>query len=153
MKTDLSARFGFLVRETATLYGQQFDRRAREELGLSQAQVRLLWKLSHHPVEPPSQAELAQSLGITPMAVATMCDRLAAAGWVERRPHASDRRVNQLHILPKATEALAHAVRIGDELTAAVLRDLSAAERKQLVALLARAREGLLAADAKEATP
>lgn len=144
MKTDLSQRFGFLVNELGRLYSQQFDRRAREELGLSQAQVRLLAMLAAHDDVPVSQADLALKVGVTPMAVAALCDRMAAAGWLERRPHPEDRRVNHLHILPKARKALEQAMVIGDELTGAVLGGFSAAERRQLVALLQRAREGLL---------
>src|SRR5436190_14663106 len=99
MKSALSARFGFLVNDVSRQYSQQFDRLARERLGLSQAQCRLLAVLAwHEGREPLSQAELAQKLGLTAMAVATMCDRLAAAGWVERRAHPEDRRVNHLHI-------------------------------------------------------
>ena len=92
-----------------------------------------------------SQAELAQKTGLTAMAVATMCDRLCAAGWIERRPHPEDRRVNRLHIRPAAREALEGAMAIGDELTAQALGGLQAAERTQLLALLGRTRAGLLA--------
>lgn len=145
MKFSLARRFGFLVNEVGRLYSQQFDRRAREELGLSQAQCRLLVVLSSHETgEPTSQAELAQRMGLTPMAVATLCDRMAAAGWIERRPSATDRRANELHMKPQAREALARALAIGDELTGQTLAALTAAERTQLVALLAKAREGLL---------
>jgi DNA-binding MarR family transcriptional regulator len=145
MKFSLTRRFGFLVNEVGRLYSQQFDRLAREELGLSQAQCRLLVVLSAHEAgEPVSQAELAQRMGLTPMAVATLCDRMAAAGWIERRPSATDRRVNELHMQPRAQAALARALAIGDELTGRALAGLSAAERTQLVALLAKAREGLL---------
>lgn len=142
----LSQRFGFLVNELGRLYSQQFDREARERLGLSQAQCRLLFMLAtHEEDEPLSQAELAEKVGVSAMAVTTMCDRLAAAGWIERRPSPQDRRVNQLHILPKARKALERALAIGDELTERVFADFSAAERKQLISLLSRAREGLLA--------
>jgi DNA-binding MarR family transcriptional regulator len=145
MKFSLTRRFGFLVNEVGRLYSQQFDRLAREELGLSQAQCRLLVVLSAHEAgEPVSQAELAQRMGLTPMAVATLCDRMAAAGWIERRPSATDRRVNELHMQPRAQAALARALAIGDDLTGRTLAGLSAAERTQLVALLAKAREGLL---------
>lgn len=151
MKTDLSHRFGFLVNELGRLYSQQFDRRAREELGLTQAQVRLLVVLASHDDAPISQADLATEVGVTPMAVAALCDRLAAAGWLERRPHPEDRRVNHLHMLPKARRALQQAMAIGDELTGSVLGGFSAAERRQLVALLQRAREGLLVLGSEEA--
>ena len=145
MKPALSGRFGFLVNEVSRLYSQQFDRLAREKLGLSQAQCRLLAVLAwHEGDEAMSQAGLAQKTGLTAMAVATMCDRLAAAGWIERRAHPGDRRVNHLHIKPSARKALERALGLADELTAATLAGLGTAERKQLLALLARAREGLL---------
>jgi DNA-binding MarR family transcriptional regulator len=143
---QITERFGFLVNELGRLYSQQFDREARERLGLSQAQCRLLFTLARHEEdEPLSQAELAARVGVSAMAVTTMCDRLAAGGWIERRPSPDDRRVNRLHIQPKARKALDKALQLGDELTERVLADFSAAERKQLIALLARAREGLLA--------
>jgi DNA-binding MarR family transcriptional regulator len=155
MKHIVTARFGFLVNEVGRLYSHQFDRLAREKLGLSQAQCRLLAALAWHEGEQPlSQAELAQKTGLTPMAVATMCDRLAAAGWIERRPHPEDRRVNRLHIKPNARKALERAMAIADELTAGTLAALSAAERAQLLALLGKARQGLLALNpSKDATP
>ena len=146
MKPALSARFGFLVNELARLYSQQFDRLAREQLGLSQAQCRLLAALAWHEGEQAmSQAELAHKTGLTAMAVATMCDRLSAAGWIERRPHPEDRRVNCLHIRPSARKALERALEIGDELTNATLAGLAAGERAQLFKLLGKARETLLA--------
>jgi DNA-binding MarR family transcriptional regulator len=145
MKFSLTRRFGFLVNEIARTYSQQFDRRAREELGLSQAQVRLLAVLSAHDSgEPISQAELAQRMGLTPMAVTSLCDRMAAAGWIERRPSPSDRRANELYVRPKARDALTQALAIGDELSSRTLASLTAAERTQLLALLAKARDGLL---------
>lgn len=147
MEKPLTQRFGFLVKELAGLYSQQFDREARERLGLSQAQCRLLFVLaSHEDDQPLSQAELAEKVGVSAMAVTTMCDRLAAGGWIERRPSPNDRRINRLHIQPKARKALDRALALGDELTDRVFTGFSAVERKQLIALLGRAREGLLAA-------
>ena len=150
MKSAVAGRFGFLVNEVSRQYSQQFDRLARERLGLTQAQCRLLAILAWHEEEPMSQAVLAQKIGLTAMAVATMCDRLEAAGWIERRAHPEDRRVNRLHIRPAARKALEKAMAIGDELTGRALAGLSAAERTQLLALLAKARTGLLALNAAE---
>ena len=151
MKTSLAGRFGFLVNDVSRQYSQQFDRLSRERLGLSQAQCRLLAALAWHEGEAPlSQSELAQKLGLTAMAVATMCDRLAAAGWIERRAHPEDRRINQLHIKPAARKTLDRALAIGDELTGRALAGLSASERTQLLSLLARAREGVIAVASEE---
>jgi DNA-binding MarR family transcriptional regulator len=145
-RPHLSQRFGFLVNELGRLYSHQFDREARERLGLSQAQCRLLFTLAtHEEDEPLSQAELAEKVGVSAMAVTTMCDRLAAGGWIERHPSPHDRRVNRLHIQPKARKALDRAMAIGDELTERVFAGFTATDRKHLIALLGRAREGLLA--------
>ena len=48
MKRDFSQRFGFLVNDVAKLYGEQFDRLARERIGLSRAQCRVLGALAMH---------------------------------------------------------------------------------------------------------
>jgi DNA-binding MarR family transcriptional regulator len=145
MKYDVTRRFGFLVSDVAKVYGDQFDALARERIGLSRAQVKLLSVLAmnegRHAV---SQAELAQQLELTPMAIAGLCDRMEAAGWVRRQPSATDRRVNEVHLAPRAQEALDAAFRLSDALTAKALSKLSATEREQLLALLAKAREGLL---------
>src|SRR6476469_1484968 len=100
MKTPLTSRFGFLVNELGRLYSQKFDRLARERLGLSQAQCRVLVMLASEGGAELSQAELAQRMGVTPMAIASLCDRMAAAGWIERVPSPTDRRVNLLKARP-----------------------------------------------------
>jgi DNA-binding MarR family transcriptional regulator len=150
MKRDFSARFGFLVNEVAKLYGEHFDRAARERIGLSRAQVRLLGALAMRG-EAASQAELAVAMGLTPMGVASLVDRMEAAGWVERRASATDRRVNEIHLLPRAERALDDALAVSDALHARALAKLSATERRTLVALLQKARDGLLALEPEAA--
>ncbi|MBE7939867.1 MULTISPECIES: MarR family transcriptional regulator [Ramlibacter] len=142
MKKPLTRRFGFLVNEVGRLYSQQFDRLARERLGLSQAQCRLLFALSAAG-EPLPQSALAQRLGVTPMAIASLCDRMAAAGWVERQPCEGDRRVNLLALRPRAARALDGALKIGDELTREVLGGLDAASQAQLLDMLGSVRDRL----------
>ena len=151
MKWDFTRRFGFLVNDVGRLYSQQFDRLAREQIGLSQAQCRLVGVLAAHGGdEPLSQTELAQRLGLSTMAVGGLCDRMAAAGWIRREPSPTDRRINRLQLEPRARKALAAALAIGDDLTARSLATLSAAERTQLLALLAKARTGLMGLNAVE---
>ncbi len=144
MKLTLDQRFGFLVNEIGRLYSQQFDVLARTQLGLSQAQCRVLAVLASHEAQALSQSELAQKLGLSAMAVASICDRMAAAGWIRRQPSASDRRANELHMEPRARKALARALVIGEELTSRALAGLSPAERAQLLALLGKTRAGLM---------
>ncbi|MFM9924986.1 MarR family transcriptional regulator [Variovorax sp. H27-G14] len=152
MKRDFTQRFGFLVKNVAKLYGEEFDRLARERIGLSSAQCRLLGVLAMHDEdEPLSQAELAQRLGLTPMAVAGLCDRMAAAGWIRREPSATDRRVNKIHLEPSAEKALDAALSISDGLNARVMAVLSQAERVQLLSLLTKVRGSLTGITSGEA--
>ena len=150
MKRDFSSRFAFLVNEVAKLHGEHFDRAARERIGLSRAQVRLLGAVAMRG-EAVSQAELATAMGLTPMGVASLVDRMEAAGWVERRASATDRRVNEIHLLPRAETALDEALAVSDALQARALATLSAAERRTLIALLQKARSGLLALEPEPA--
>lgn len=145
MKKDFTQRFGFLVSDVAKLYGEQFDRLARERIGLSRAQCRVLGTLAMRGTEHPlSQAELAQRLGLSTMAVAGLCDRMSAAGWIRRQPSATDRRINEVHPEPRASEALDEALAIGDALNARAMAALTQPERAELLALLGKVRRSLI---------
>ncbi|MFT4268965.1 MAG: MarR family transcriptional regulator [Xenophilus sp.] len=144
MTYDHTQRFGFLVNQVARLHGAHFDRLARERLGLSLAQCRLIGALVQHQA-PLSQAELAQRLELSAMGVAALCDRMEAAGWIRREASTTDRRVKWVHPEPRALAAFEEALRLGDEVQAHGLSHLSAAERRQLIVLLRKASDGLLA--------
>jgi DNA-binding MarR family transcriptional regulator len=61
---------------------------ARE--GLTPARAHLLWQLQQRG--PCTQAALAADLHVTPRTITALVDGLAAAGFVTRQPHPSDRR-------------------------------------------------------------
>ena len=144
---DFSHRFGFVVNEVGRLYGRQFDQLSREQLGLSRAQCRLLSQVAQNDGDRPwTQVELAQQLDLTPMGVATLCDRMEAAGWITRRPSATDRRANLIELQPQALAALEKAIGVSDAVQESALAGFSAAERKQLIAMLQRVRTNLQSA-------
>jgi DNA-binding MarR family transcriptional regulator len=146
-KRDFSQRLGFLVNEVGRLYGRRFDQLARQQIGLSRAQVRLLGALAMHAGDTPlSQAELAERLDLTAMGVASLCDRMEAAGWIRRRASAADRRANEVELMPVAEKALDAALLLGDQIQAMALQGFSAAERTQLTALLRKAHANLTGA-------
>ena len=143
-KLDLSNRFAFIVNEVGRLYGRQFDQLSREQLGLSRAQCRLIGKVVANEGDRPStQAELAQQLDLTPMGVATLCDRMEAAGWITRKPSATDRRANAIELQPRAREAFVKALAVSDHVQENALAGFSATERKQLLAMLQRVMANL----------
>lgn len=143
-KRDFSHRFGFLVNEVGRLHGRRFDQLARERLGLSRAQIRLIGALaSQGEDEPMSQAALAERLDLTAMGVASLVDRMEAAGWVRRIAHPTDRRVNEVRLQPRAFDVLDDAVALADEVQARTLAGFTATERAQLIALLRRAHANL----------
>ena len=143
MKRDFTQRFSFLVNDVARLFGAQFDRLARERIGLSRAQCRVLGALAMRG-EPMSQAELAHHLELSAMTVGGLCERLEAAGWVRRTTSPVDRRAKEVQLAEGAEKALDAALHISDGLQARALAALSPEERAQLVALLIKARRGLM---------
>lgn len=143
MKRDFTQRFSFLVNDVARLFGAQFDRLARERIGLSRAQCRVLGALAMHG-EPMTQAELAQRLELSAMTVGGLCERLEAAGWIRRITSPVDRRAKEVQLAEGAEKALDAALKISDGLQARALGALSPEEHSQLVALLIKARQGLM---------
>lgn len=120
---------GFLVNEVARLIRRNFNHRARDR-GLTQAQWQTLAVLYRH--EGVNQATLAERIEIHPATLTKVIDRLAAAGWVERRADPGDRRAFLLHL----TEA---AEPIVEE-----MRQLGAAVRDQALASVPEERRQLL---------
>jgi DNA-binding MarR family transcriptional regulator len=136
---DVHQRFDYLVHDIARLNGRRFDRLAREQLGLSRAQVRLLGTLDLHGGNGGmTQNALADFLDMTPMAVAALCARLESAGWISRVECAEDRRAKRVRLEPAAHAPLAKALKLADRLQADCLAPMNATERAQLTALLQR---------------
>ncbi len=142
MSTDFSSSFGFLVTDVARLFSRKFDRRSRDQLGMSRAQCRLLGVLLRART-PLNQAELADELDMTPMGVAKLCDRMEAAGWIRREASATDGRAKILFLEDAAVPLFESALKLGKQVKQEALDGLSAAERKELVRLLKVAHANL----------
>jgi DNA-binding MarR family transcriptional regulator len=54
---------------------------------------------------PLTQRDLGERLSLTSGAITMLVDRLEHAGWVNRRPHPTDRRYTLLELSPKAAQA------------------------------------------------
>jgi DNA-binding MarR family transcriptional regulator len=134
---DLRSRFDFLVKDIARLNAVRFDRVAREKIGLTHSQVRLLGTLATQAgAEGMTQQALAGQLEMTQVGVARMCSRMEAAGWIRRHGLESDRRVWIVTLTPRAHKAFEQALALADELQEEVLGTLPAARRRDLLTLL-----------------
>jgi DNA-binding MarR family transcriptional regulator len=85
------------------------------------------------------QQELSSDMGIDPSAMVTLIDELESAGLAERRRRENDRRAWQVTITPKGRRTLERGRRLAAEVEDDVLGGLTAADRKELVALMRRA--------------
>jgi DNA-binding MarR family transcriptional regulator len=65
-----------------------------------------------------------------------MVDELEGRGLVERRPHPTDRRIRAIYLTAKGQKVLADGRKIAKEHEEDLVRGMSGADRKRLVALL-----------------
>ena len=98
---DLGRAFGLLMHDVSRLIKRRFDRRARQVgLPLTRQQGAVVVYIAGH--EGVSQAEVATWLGVEPIALVRMLDKLHEEGLVERRGHPTDRRVRTLWLTADA---------------------------------------------------
>ena len=84
---------------------------------------------------PPglTQRELTQAMSSDPNTVASLLERMTAAGWVERQPHESDRRAYRLLIQPEGRRLFEECRAIAVALQNEVLAPMPAAERERFL--------------------
>ena len=138
---DRLKTLGFLLKDTTRLYVRLFEQRV-SPLGVTLDQAKVLAYLSKN--EGVSQIRLADLCGVDPMSLVRILDRMEGDGWIERRPHPTDRRARQLHLTPKALPLLEHVWKEADFVRAQVFTGFKAQERTQLIELLERAHANLL---------
>jgi MarR family transcriptional regulator for hemolysin len=94
---------GFALSDVARLLRTYSDQRARE-VGTTRAQWAVLSRLQR--CEGVNQTELAEALDLAPITLGRLIDKLNAAGLVERRDDAADRRAHRLYLTEKAAPKL-----------------------------------------------
>src|SRR5215469_2232938 len=95
----LQPNIGAMVQDVARLLRRRFDRRARQSgLPLTRQQARALLLIARN--EGLSQSAIATMLDIEPIALVRLLDKLHEEGLVERRAHATDRRIRTLWLTP-----------------------------------------------------
>ena len=142
-----AAPLGYLVSEVAKLMKRRFEEEARVH-GITLPQWRALAELSMN--NGMSQVELAGCIDTDPMTLSGILDRLEKRGLIERSPDPNDSRAKRSVATPTGKRLVADVRRVGFALYEHALHGLSSAERKQLVDVLGRMRDNLLAMNAEQ---
>jgi DNA-binding MarR family transcriptional regulator len=137
---ESSADLGFLLHDVARLMRKRFEQHARG-LGLTRSQWQALAYLSRN--ENISQTGLADLLDLEPITVSRVIDRLVDIGFVERVPHASDRRVWRLRLTTEGRSRLQQAREPGDKTRSETLEGISETDRARLIGALSAIKTNL----------
>ncbi|HEY7420452.1 MAG TPA: MarR family transcriptional regulator [Gaiellaceae bacterium] len=114
---------------------------ALEPLELEPGEFALLRAVAASDGEP--QNALAERLHISPSWMVAIVDQLERRGLLERKPHARDRRVRNLHLTAAGKKLLRQAERRARQFDQEVTDPLTEAEMQQLFELLQRVASGL----------
>ena len=145
----LQPNIGAMLHDVARLIRRRFERRARQTgLPITRQQARALLLIARH--EGLSQAAIATMLDIEPIALVRLLDRLHEERLVERRAHATDRRVRTLWLTPLGWEVVDRTLAINAEVREEACGGLSPATREALMRALTHMKSNLLAGDETE---
>lgn len=136
-----SPTLGFLVHDVARLLRKRFEQNARDS-GLTRSQWQVLAYLERN--EGIHQSGLAELLEVEPITLGRLVDKLQRAGLVERRPHATDRRIWLLHLTDLARPKLKDLRELGDLTRGEALAGVSEEDREHLVKTLQMLKANLI---------
>lgn len=80
-----------------------------------------------------TQRNLTEAMSSDPNTVASLLERMEEAGWVERKPHESDRRAYRIRLLPVGHEKYREVRDLAVGLQSDVLADLPESERERFL--------------------
>ena len=145
--TNWTPTVGGLIHEIDRLVKKRFDRFA-ETTGMSRAQWQVLARVAKR--QGVNQATLADLVGVEPITICRMVDRLEALGLVERRPDPNDRRARLIHMTETARPGLARMKGAAQALFDEALEGITPEEEAILSRLLGRIHTNLLAVTGEE---
>ena len=126
---------GFVLHWVTEL-GSQFYARAMAPLNLRPLQVGILQLLAAEGAMV--QARLGEKLRVDKATMVTLLNSLEEQGLIERRPHTSDRRAYEVHLLEPGKQRLQAAEKISVEAAQQFFSTLTPQEQQTLNELLRR---------------
>ncbi|AIR91625.1 MarR family transcriptional regulator [Pseudomonas cremoricolorata] len=124
--TDNQHRFGMQLAQMSRGWRAELDRRLAG-LNLSQARWLVLLHLARFEA-PPTQRELAQSVGVEGPTLARLLDSLEAQGLVSRQAVMEDRRAKKILLCPPAKPLIEQIETIANALRAELFEGVDEAE-------------------------
>lgn len=126
---------GYHLRRAQVFAFQSFAA-ALQKFGISPGQMGVLLLVSANP--GINQTRVGQALGIDRSTLVAVIDRLEQRAYIVRNPSPSDRRSHALQLTPAGVKFLQQMMPSLDTHEAELARELSAAERAELIRLLGR---------------
>jgi DNA-binding MarR family transcriptional regulator len=151
-QTEVGRTFGFLVHDVSRLIKRRFERRARQMgLPITRQQAAVMLNIAGN--EGVSQAEVAAWLGIEPIALVRMLDKLHEEGLVERRAHPTDRRVRTLWLTPAARSVVTQIIAINRAIREEAFAGMAVAARETVIEILDGIKGNLALREETEDSP
>jgi len=144
---DDDVTIDFLVAQVGRLHHKRAHA-LLEELGLYHGQPRLLLTLWHE--EGPTQSEMADRLHVAPATITKMLQRMAEAGFVERRRDSRDQRLVRVYLTDHGRAVRERVQQVWAQMEREVLEGFQPEECSQLHGFLLRIRENLRAKEEQE---
>ncbi len=141
--------FGFMATDLARLLRTEMDRRiATSTISVTPAEVRTL----AHAARAGSvrQNVLAERLGVEPMTLSTLIDRLEGRGLVQRVADPADRRAKLVELTDAADSVLAEAGIIAQSIREDASRGVDPADWAVFLRVLKTARDNVLSVKREE---
>ncbi|MGQ7792875.1 MarR family winged helix-turn-helix transcriptional regulator [Faunimonas sp. B44] len=133
-----------LVFELARLFRRRMDEvLSAERIEVTPAEGRALLRIAR--AEPIRQSALAEQMGVEPMTLSGLLDRLERAGLIVRATDPADRRAKLVRTRPEASALIDRIEAVAGRLREQAAHGLGPAERETARRVLARMRKNLSA--------
>ena len=150
MSLDLKRQFVTQLIESSRLLRNYIEHRAKSR-GTTRAQWIVLFRLRQQ--EGLSQVDLAEVMELQPISLVRLLDRLVDQDLLERRPHPTDRRANQLYLTDTGRRLVDDLDSLRDSIATETLRETPVASLQTALAVLQQVKDNVKnSADAAAAT-
>lgn len=140
MSLDLKRQFVTQLIESSRLLRNYIEHRAKSR-GTTRAQWIVLFRLRQQ--EGLSQVDLAEVMELQPISLVRLLDRLVDQDLLERRPHPTDRRANQLYLTDTGRRLVDDLDSLRDSIATEALRETPVASLQTALAVLQQVKDNV----------